>query len=455
MGSDATPERTYLGVDVGGTKILAALADEAGVILERCRVSTPRDCPREETLAAITDAIAEVLDDAKDAAGGLQGIGIAIPGVVEPSTGRVVVTPNMNLGGLRISRHLSDRFEVPVSLGNDCDFGALGENWLGAARGTRSAVGIFVGTGIGGGYVRKGKVLRGARDAAMEVGHMIVQIGGPECGCGNLGCLEALASRTAIERDLRRAVEGGRESALGEILDGDFSRIRSRVLKKALKQGDELTREVLTRAAEVLGYGCLSVRHLLDPDVIVLGGGVFEACGEFMLPIVQDVLARDKLSGARDSLGVRLAALEDDAVVLGAVAAARTKAGRSPFMDKYAILPDYPRLTLLPAGGFRVADETKDRDITLRADGKVKKAKIDEEPVPRPVDAKQVAKACTGAPAVLFLGTGAEGQAELTDEARRYLELRGIEYRELPTREAVEAYMTCDRRKAAVMCLPS
>ena len=291
--------RSYLGVDVGGTKILATLVEESGTILARERTATPRDEGAERVVVAIEKAMEKVLLAAAPGMEQLTAIGVAVPGVVDPETARVVVTPNMNLTGVALGSHLEARFKVPVVLGNDCNLGALGEAWLGSARQASSAIAILVGTGIGSGIIRNGKLWRGARESAGEIGHVVMQIGGPLCGCGNHGCLEALASRTAIERDLRQAVEAGRKTALTDLLQGNLSLIRSSALRKALESEDELVTEVMRRASEVLGYACLTVRHLLDPEVIVLGGGVVEACSQFMLPIVEHIVGCDQLPGAR------------------------------------------------------------------------------------------------------------------------------------------------------------
>ncbi|MDY0169751.1 MAG: ROK family protein [Thermoguttaceae bacterium] len=324
-------EWLYLGVDVGGTKVQASVVRESGEILARQRCQTPRNEEPEQELRAIESVIEDALAASKKKLRDVQAIGIAIPGVVAPRQGRIIVTPNMNLSGVRISKHLRRRFGVPVAVGNDCNLGALGERWLGAARNAKSAFTILVGTGVGGGFVRKGKLWRGAREAASEIGHIVMQMGGPMCGCGNRGCLEALASRTAIERDLREAVNGGRSSMVTELTGGDLTVIRSRVLCKALEAGDSLVTEVMQRAAEVLGHACLTVRHLIDPEVIVLGGGVIEACGDFVVPIVRQIVEADRLPGAREGGRVVVSALGDDAVVLGAVALARATAGRNPF----------------------------------------------------------------------------------------------------------------------------
>ena len=292
-----------------------------------------------------------------------KAIGVAIPGVVEPDQGLVVVTPNMNLSGVAIGPQLEERFGVPVAVANDCDLGTLGEAWLGAARGAQSAVGILVGTGIGSGIVYQGRLWRGAREAAAEIGHIVMQIGGPQCGCGNYGCFEALAGRAGIERELRQAIEGGRASVLPEILEGDLSVIKSGALRRALDAEDELVTEVMRRASEVLGHACLTVRHLLDPEVIVLGGGVVEACSDFMVPIVHKIVTSDKLPGARESRGVLLSALGDDAVVLGALALARTHAGRDPFDKRFGVAPKYPRIERARFGEVTIGRDTYDRDV--------------------------------------------------------------------------------------------
>jgi glucokinase len=320
----------YLGVDVGGTKIIAALVKSCGTILVRERRDTPRGGPTKDTVDAILAAMVGALAAGAVKPGQLAAIGLAIAGVVEPDKGRVVVTPNMNLSGLRAEAAIRKVYDVPVAVGNDVNLGTLGEKWLGAARKARSAVGIFVGTGIGGGVIIENKLLRGAREAAGEIGHIVMQPGGPLCGCGNRGCLEALASRSAIERDLREAMAAGRKSVLADLIKKSQGVIKSKALKRALKANDPLVTQVMRRASEILGYACLTVRHLVDPDVIVLGGGVIEACGGFVLPIVRKIVAADALPGARKGGEIVESELGDDAVPLGAVVIAQELIGECP-----------------------------------------------------------------------------------------------------------------------------
>jgi glucokinase len=447
--------RFYVGVDVGGTKIQAALMEESGTILARERPDTPRTDNPEDVVAAIEEAMEAAVAEAGLDFDAVTAIGTAIPGVVDPDEGLIVVTPNMSLDGVPIGPRLKKRFKRPVAVGNDCDLGTLGEAWLGSARGSRTAVGILVGTGIGSGIVSGGRLWRGAREAAAEIGHIVMQIGGPECGCKNRGCFEALASRSAIERDLRQAIEAGRPSVLPEIVDGDLGVIKSGALRRALECDDELVGEVMRRASEVVGYACLTVRHFLDPEVIVLGGGVVQACSGFMMPIIREIVRSDRLPGARESRGVVLSALGDDAVVIGALALARTHAGRDPFDERFHVRPSYAEIDRAAFGEITIGGKEYKRDLYLLVNGKVKKRKksLAKEIYGsgHTVGPEEMERVCRGGPAVVFIGTGHSGQLQLTDQGKRYLDERLIECRAMPTPEMVKAYNECDERKAALV----
>jgi glucokinase len=451
----ANAPRLYLGVDVGGTKIQASLVEESGTILGQERCPTPREGGPDDVVATIEEAMEKVVEQNARSFKDITAIGMAVPGVVDPDEGLVVVTPNMNLTGVEIGPRLADRFHVPVAVGNDCDLGTLGETWLGSARNAQSAVGILVGTGIGSGIVYEGNLWRGAREAAAEIGHIVMQIGGPRCGCGNDGCFEALAGRAAIERDLRRAIEEGRKSVLPKILEGDLRVIKSGALREALDAGDKLVTDVMRRASEVIGHACLTVRHLLDPGVIVLGGGVIEACSDFMVPIVEGVLDADRLPGAREGGRLLLSALGDDAVVLGALALARRHAGHDPFDKRFAVKPSYPQIDRASFGEVTIGGETHDRDVYISVNGQIKKRKKSLAKKvygsSHTVGPRELEKVCRGGPEVLFVGTGHSGQVALADDAERFCTLRRIQCRPLPTPEVIEAYNACDQRKAALI----
>ena len=450
----AASKALYLGIDVGGTKIQASLITQAGAILSRHRCPTPREGGPEKVLEAVIAAAEETMESESIARDRLTAVGLAIPGVVDPDKGFVVVTPNMSLTGISVGPHLEEYFGVPVALGNDCNLGALGESWLGSGRGTSSSIAILVGTGVGSGIVRDGKLWTGAQESAGEIGHIVMEIGGPKCGCGNLGCLEALASRTAIERGIREGIEAGRTTVLTELLEGDLSLIRSSSLRRALEANDELVTEVMQKASEVLGHGFLTVRHLIDPEVIVLGGGVAEACSNFMLPIIQGILDSDQLTGAHEG-GLVLSALGDDAVVLGAAALAATKAGLSPFEPQNAVRPKYPEIGEATFGEIAVGKKTHAGDIVIRVDGKVKKRKKDavkeRHGTSHVVDAKELSRVCRGGPEVVFVATGHQGQMALNEEGEAFLSQRRIRLEVNPTPELAAAYNACSDRKAALI----
>ena len=451
----AGKDRLYLGVDVGGTKVQASLVRESGGIVQQERRPTPRTGGPEQVLAVIEKVIDDVLKKGKVTTADLTALGIAIPGVVDPDAARVIVTPNMSLTGVAIGAHLEGRFHVPVAVGNDGNLGTLGETWLGSARQAASALGIWVGTGIGAGFVQKGRLWRGARESAGEIGHIVMEIGGPKCGCGNRGCLEALASRTRHRARHPRGV--GRRP--DQRADGAFRRRPERHPQRrhppALEAEDSLVTEVVRHASEVLGYACLTVRHLIDPAVIILGGGVIEACSDFMMPIIENIVGRDRLPGARDGGQVLLSALGDDAVVLGAVALARKLAGRSPFKRRYAVAPRYPEIVRASVGEITVGRKTYRRDVYIPVNGKPKKRGKslcrEHNGQPPIIHPKELQKVCRGGPEILFVGAGKEGKVELSQEAQRYLTQRAIRCEVLPTAQAVEAYNRSKQRKAALM----
>lgn len=456
MGTRGKRNRLYVGVDVGGTKIQAALVEESGAIVARERSRTPRTGGKERALRVVIQTVARLLKGEGVARTNLAALGVAVPGVVDPKRGLVVVTPNMSLSGAKIVSRLKTKFRVPVVLGNDCNLGTLGESWLGAARGAKSAFGILVGTGIGGGIVQKRRIWRGARESAAEVGHIVMAVGGPVCGCGNRGCLEALASRTAIERDIRAAVRKGAKTVLTDLLDGNLRQIRSGALAQALKRKDRLVTGVMRRASEILGHACLTVRHLLDPEAIVLGGGVIEACGDFVFPIVTKVVESDRLPGAREGGRILASALGDDAVVLGAVALARESVGRSPFKKRYAMLPHYQPVHVTRNGRVTVGKSTYTEDVHIDAGGKATKrgakgASGRKGKGRREIGPEDLEPACQGGPEVIFIGTGLTGRVRLSPRSAAYLRHRGIDCRAAPTPKAVRAYNRCKKRKAAIV----
>jgi glucokinase len=315
-----------VGMDLGGTKILAAVVDETGQIIAEAKLQTKAEKGPDAVIRRIAATAREAARRAGIDWSEVKGVGIGAPGPMNPNTGIVYNPPNLpGWDEIALGPRLSKSLRVPVFLENDVNLGTLGEHALGAGRGTSDMVGIFVGTGVGGGLVLDGKLRSGFRHAAAEVGHMIVLADGPVCGCGKRGCLESVASRTAIERDIRLGIAAGRESLLTKLME-DKGRLTSGVLVKAFRKGDPLVTEVMRRAQWYLGLLTASIVNLIDPEMIVLGGGVAEAMGnKFLEPI--RLTARQYYIQQTDADKVRivLATLGDHAGVLGAAVLARQR----------------------------------------------------------------------------------------------------------------------------------
>jgi glucokinase len=309
-----------IGMDLGGTKILATAVDRKGRIKSETKLKTlPEEGPN-----AVVQRMAQAARDTVDKAGlkwkNLRGIGVGAPGPLDPVRGIVHNTPNLpGWQGVPLAARLSEALGMPVFVENDVNLGTLGEYALGAGQGSQDVIGVFVGTGVGGGLILDGKLRSGFRHAAAEVGHMIILADGPVCGCGKRGCLESVASRTAMVRDIELGIASGRETLIPALTDGGKKRLTSGLLAKGYREGDPLVTEVLGKAQWYLGLLTASLVNLLDPEIIVFGGGVVEALGEvFMDPI--RVTARQYYIQQNDAEKVRIisARLGDHAGVLGA-----------------------------------------------------------------------------------------------------------------------------------------
>lgn len=290
-----------LVVDVGGTKILAAAMTNDGRIVARHKLKTDRQT-RDGLIGQLDIALDAVLVAAKLSKNEISGLALGVPGVVDSKRGHVVLTPNAPLSDTPLAAIMAQKWSCPIVVGNDVNVGMAGEVWRGAARGASSAFGIFVGTGIGGGLFIDGKLIEGFRGLGGEIGHLMVPLGADEIA-GMLTkkhtFLEELCSRTAIENQLRHAItKEGKKSVLTEIVgDKKLERIRSGALKEALKRGDPLVTDVMRRASYLLGLAAASVLHVVDPQVIVFGGGVVEACGKWMMPLIEKQFKKWRCQG--------------------------------------------------------------------------------------------------------------------------------------------------------------
>ncbi len=309
----------YIGIDIGATKIAGALVSESGKILSRTKTATPKKVRSKDIYDCVTDTIDELIREGNLSSRHIKGIGVGVPGIVDTRNDHILAAPNIALTGFPLSAFLKRKFHTRVAMANDVNAGLLGEAWAGAAKGLSHVVGIFPGTGVGGAVISDGKLLLGAQGAATELGHMIMQVGGPMCHCGNRGCLEAMTSRWAIERDIRKGVKDGRRTLVTKLNNGRLDMIKSRILKEALIKNDPLVKAVLTKVSIVLGKAAVSLNHTFNPQAIIFGGGIIKACGNFILPIIAKEVKADPFFKKFNTCRILPSLLGDDAVILGAV----------------------------------------------------------------------------------------------------------------------------------------
>lgn len=323
------PKRRDLivGVDLGGTSMRALVVDPSYQILgEDKRRTKVKDKPR-KLMEEITDVVEEAMDKADVKWPAIRAVSIGAPGAVDSVQGIVRHAPNLGWKDVRLGAKLKKMMGVPVLVENDVNVGTAGEHALGAAQGWHDVVGIFVGTGIGGGLILGDQLYCGSRGAAGELGHMVLLAGGPKCGCGKHGCAEALASRTAMERDVRAAIKEGKKSVVLDIMkERDYARMTSRVILLALRRKDAVMRQVIERAEFYLGLLVANVVNLLDPECVVIGGGIAERLQEdFVKPIRET--AYEYFLQQRDARRIRIlpGVLGDNAGALGAAVLARRR----------------------------------------------------------------------------------------------------------------------------------
>ncbi|MCS6773842.1 MAG: ROK family protein [Anaerolineae bacterium] len=314
--------RYVVGVDLGGTKILAAVIDPQGEVVGTGKKSTHAEKGPEAVVHRIGKAMDEALEAAKVRKDRIAAIGIGVPGVVDRMSGVVISATNLpGWHHVPLSRVLRDWHDVPVVVSNDVRVAAVGEHRVGAGRGVHSLVAVFIGTGIGGGVILNDCLIEGFRGSAGEVGHMVIMADGPYApGGGIRGGIEALASRSAIERDIRAGLAAGRPSVMPDLLkEKDSSTITSGLLAKAVERGDALTIEVLRRAAFYLGLHASALINAFDPEMLVYGGGVVEALGEWLLSQIRDTARQYAINKHRiDAVRIVPAKLGDYAGVVGA-----------------------------------------------------------------------------------------------------------------------------------------
>ncbi len=318
--SEAQSGKHWVGFDLGGTKMQASVFDADFKTLGRHRKKTKGHEGSDTGLSRMAQTIHSAIADAGLRIEDLGGIGVGCAGPLDLACGLIHDAPNLGWKDVPVKKSLEKEFGCPVVVVNDVDAGVYGEYCFGAAKGSRNVVGVFPGTGIGGGCVLDGKIVTGRNQSCMEIGHIPIVPDGPTCGCGQKGCLEAVASRLAISAAAAQAAFRGLAPNLMRAVGTDLTNIRSGALAAAIEAGDKTIEQIVRTAAEYIGLAVVTLVHLLNPDTIVLGGGLVEAMPDLILKTVERTAKKRALPSFVDTFQIIRAKLADDASVMGAAA---------------------------------------------------------------------------------------------------------------------------------------
>jgi glucokinase len=327
MAESTAKAEYYVGVDLGGTKILAGVFDDKLGCIARSKMSTKSERGAEGVIERIARCVKDAVDECDLDLKQVRAVGIGAPGAVDAGTGRVIFAPNLQWQDVPLKKALEKQLGgVLVAVENDCNSATLGVFEKEFQSKPNDMLGIFIGTGIGGGIIVDGKLYSGFNGTAGEVGHMVIQAGGPKCNCGNRGCFEALASRGAIFRSLYAAVKDGQKTVLTEMLGPDMTDLRSGDLRKAIRKGDKLVERIVEEAAEYTGIAVANLINVFNPQMVVLGGGVIDALGDEMMAIIVETAEDYALSGTNEGIQIVASKEGDDAGIIGAGVLARRAA---------------------------------------------------------------------------------------------------------------------------------
>lgn len=308
--------RTVLAADFGGTHLRAALVSETGEILTRVDHATPEEATPQSVIARVVDLLAEAAEAGSPRP---SAACIATAGLINADEGKVILAPNIpGFRNLVLTTPVSDRLGVPAFIENDASAAALGEFRFGAGKGTRHLLHATLGTGIGGGIVIDGKLYRGAKGLAGEIGHIILNPAGPKCNCGSRGCLEAMVSGVAFADRARRILDQGKSRVLHEIVG--YEDPSATHLYIAATKGDALCEAEIRHGGHLLGLGLGSLVNVLNPDAVTLSGGLL-AMGEMLVRPMREAMYSLAYGPAAGTL-IRLSTLGEDAGLLGAAAVA-------------------------------------------------------------------------------------------------------------------------------------
>ena len=318
MQKTKKPELPVLAIDLGGTKIIAAIISNKGQIVAKERCLTLADEGPQPVIRRIFSAIDHLLSQRNINPSQLDSISIAAAGAIDFKKGLITSSPHLpGWHDVPLRDIVEEKYKVNTFLINDASAAALGEHHFGAGQGVNNLILLAVGTGIGGGIILNGRLYSGASGSAGEIGHITIDVGGPKCDCGNTGCLEALVSGTAVAKEAIRRIKQGERSSLTEAVGGEIEDITAEEVLTAAWDSDSLASEIILKAATYLGIGLANIVNIFNPEMIIIGGGIAKM-GDLLLNPARQVVKERAFQLPAQAVQIVPAQLGDDAGVLGA-----------------------------------------------------------------------------------------------------------------------------------------
>lgn len=306
----------YIGVDLGGTNIAAGLVDEEGKIIKHKNIPTLKERGIDAICEDMIRVCQEIMSENKLKKEDIHAIGVGSPGTVDATKGIIVYANNIIINNFPVAERMNAQLGIPVYVGNDADCAALGEVTSGIAKGCKNAVILTLGTGVGGGLIINGEIYKSSFPGAGELGHQAIVYNGRQCNCGRKGCFERYASATALIKDAKKAAQNNPDSKLNEYVKGDLEKMNAKVPFDAAQAGDEVAKKVIDQYLEYLACGVANVINGLNPEMIILGGGVAKQGDNLTKPLTKKVekeVYTDQLQTK-----IEVAMLGNDAGIIGA-----------------------------------------------------------------------------------------------------------------------------------------
>ncbi len=309
----------YGGIDVGGTKIYSIVIDQEGNILSRQKVKTEADDKFENVLNRIIYCYEAAVKKSGVDNKNIEAIGMAVPSAVNIDKGILIYAPNLNLKNIKLTEIIYDRLKKPFFLDNDANMGIFGEYCRGAGKNFHHVFGMFIGTGIGGGYIKNKEIIRGTNYTAGELGHMVVKIGGQRCGCGQKGCLESIAGKVGMINYMKKLVDKKGNKTLLDKISPDWRKgVGASALKKCFDKKDYVVTKTLKRAAKALGIAAANLINVVGIEAIIVGGGLYNELGNELMPIIRKYMEKHSIANGAKGVKLLRSKLGDDAIAFGA-----------------------------------------------------------------------------------------------------------------------------------------